>query len=223
MPTGNITAIRAQLNDSQRVNLFIDGEFAIGVSLTTLAREQLAVGSLIDEPAWERLAAAEQADKALHAAVRQLEARPRAVGEIRTYLRRKQFPPEAIDQAVDRLIEIGLLDDAAFSRQWIESRRGFSRRGTLALRDELRRKGVGRDMIDAALADQPEDEGVEQERALALARTALRKYRDAPDRATFQRRLGGYLMRRGFSADMIRPILAQLWTELRNDDDDSIM
>ncbi len=48
MPTGTITALRAQANASQRVNVFLDGEFAIGVSLNTLAREGLAVGQQID-------------------------------------------------------------------------------------------------------------------------------------------------------------------------------
>lgn len=50
-----------------------------------------------------------------------------------------------------------------------------------------------------------------------MARAALRRYADSPDRATFQRRLGGLLQRRGFSLDVIRPILAILWSELRAD------
>jgi len=219
MPAGTVTAIRAQARDSQRVNIFIDGEFAIGISLATLARERLAVGTLVDDDAWVRLEAAEQADKALHAAARQIETRPRSVSEVRLFLRRKQYPPEAIDQAVERLRELGLLDDAAFSRYWLDNRRAFRPRGALALRNELRQKGVGRDTIDAAMAAEPEEENAEQERALALARANLHKYA-AADRASFQRRLGGFLMRRGFTVDVVRPILAQLWAELRQNDAD---
>lgn len=219
MPAGKITAIRAQANDSQRVNIFIDGEFAIGISLATLARERLAVGSALDDAAWARLEAAEQADKALHAAARQIETRPRSVSEIKLFLRRKQYPPEAIERAVARLGELGLLDDAAFSRYWLDNRRAFRPRGALALRNELRQKGVGRDTIEAALAEQPEEEGGEQERAMELARANLRKYQSA-DRASFQRRLGGLLMRRGYTADTVRPIVARLWAELNSGADD---
>ncbi|MEI7769167.1 MAG: RecX family transcriptional regulator [Chloroflexales bacterium] len=217
MPTGTITALRAQANDSQRINVFLDDEFAIGVSMNTLAREGLAVGQQIDAEAWARLESTEQADRAAQAAIRLLEARPRSIAELRQRLRRKEIPAAAIDDAIARLSELGLLDDAAFSRLWVENRRSFSPRGSLALRDELRKKGVARDLIDAALADEGEGAAAEQEaeRARALARGALRRYADSPDRFSFQRRLGAYLQRRGFTFDTIRPILDKLWAELQ--------
>lgn len=220
MPTGTITAIAAQAHDSQRVNLFIDGEFALGISLATLAREGLFVGQPIDEAAWARLEAAAQADKALLAAMRLLDARPRATAEVRLRLRRKEFPPAAVDAAVERLTDLGLLDDAAFSRYLVESRQGARPRGLNALRDELRRKGVGRETINAALADTVADPSGEEARAEQVARAALRRYADAPDRLTFQRRLGGMLQRRGFALSVIRPLLATLWHELRADPPD---
>ncbi|HMQ31862.1 MAG TPA: RecX family transcriptional regulator [Chloroflexaceae bacterium] len=217
MPTGKITAIAAQAHDSQRVNLFVEGAFALGISLTTLAREGLFVGKELDEAGWARLEAAAQAEKAMLAAGRLLDARPRSAAELRQRLRRKQFPPEAVEQAVERLGELGLLDDAAFSRYWVESRQSGRPRGRLALRDELRRKGVARDTIEQALAeaDAEAPPDAERERAEQVARAALRRYADSPDRASFQRRLGGLLQRRGFSLDVIRPILAILWSELQ--------
>ncbi|NJN19429.1 MAG: regulatory protein RecX [Oscillochloris sp.] len=214
MPTGKVTAIRAQQRNSQRVSLFIDGEFALGVSLNTLAHERIAVGSEIDEEAWIRLEQVEQADQALQAAARQLEVRPRSVAELRTFLRRKQHPPEAIEHAVTRLTELGLLNDAAFSQVWIENRRSFRPRGTQALRAELQRKGVQRTVIDAALAADPSDPEDERRQAEELARSRLDRYRTCADYLTFQRRLGGFLMRRGYSGEIVHPIISQLWAEL---------
>ncbi|MBX0327831.1 RecX family transcriptional regulator [Oscillochloris sp. ZM17-4] len=220
MPTGTITALRAQANSSQRVNVFLDGEFAIGVSLNTLAREGLAVGLLIDDETWARIEATEQADRALQAGMRLIEVRPRSIAELRQRLRRKELPPPAIDYAIARLSEIGLLDDAAFSQQWVDNRRAFRPRGSLALRDELRRKGVPRALIDAALAVDEDDAGEaaeqERQRARDLARRALGRYATSPDRFTFQRKLGSYLQRRGFTFEIIRPILDDLWAELRD-------
>lgn len=215
MPTGKITAIAAQAQDSQRVNLFIDGQFAIGISLATLAREGLFVGQELDEAAWARLEASAQVERAMLAAMRLIDTRPRASAEVRQRLRRKEYPPEAVDQAIERLAELGLLDDDAFSRYWVENRQSFRPRGALALRDELRRKGVARDTIDAALAETAANPEAEHARAEQVARAALRRYADSPDRASFQRRLGGLLQRRGFSLDTIRPILDTLWRELR--------
>ncbi|MEI7644991.1 MAG: RecX family transcriptional regulator [Chloroflexales bacterium] len=217
MPTGTITALRAQANHSQRVNVFLDDEFAIGVSLNTLAREGLAVGQQIDAETWARLESTEHADRATQAALRLIDTRPRSIAELRERLRRKEFPAAAIDAAIARLSDLGLLDDAAFSRLWVENRRSFRPRGSLALRDELRRKGIPRDLIDAALADVGEAEDAaeqEAERARGLARSALRRYADSADRFSFQRRLGAYLQRRGFTFATIRPILDELWAEV---------
>ena len=214
MPTGKITAIVAQAQSSQRVNIFVDGEFALGISLSTLAAEGLFVGQALDEAGWARLEVAAQAEQAMRAAMRLIDARPRSAAELRQRLRRKEFPPEVAEQAVARLGELGLVDDAAFSRMLIESRQSFRLRGQIAIRDELRRKGVSRDVVDSALAE-ADDPEAEQERAMAVARNALRRYADAPDRLTFQRRLGGLLQRRGFSLNLIRPILGTLWEELR--------
>lgn len=217
MPAGKITALRVQVNDPQRVNLFIEGSFALGVSLNTVAKEALFVGKELDEEAFERLAASETADKSFQAALRMLEARPRSVAEIRDKLRRKEFEPEAIERTLDRLNTLGLIDDADFARRWVENRMLMNPRGKGALRNELRRKGIDRDIAEAVLGD-GELLGDQGEQALAVGRVALHKYANASDKLIFIRKLGGYLQRRGFSFDTIRPVIDTLWRELQQDD-----
>lgn len=213
MPAGTITALRIQERDSQRVNVFIDGAYAIGISLSTLARERLFVGQQLSEADFARLEQTESVDKALHAALRFLELRPRSEAEIRERLRRKGFAPETIAAALERLQHLGLVDDESFARAWVENRQTYRPRGRGALRDELRRKGVAPDIISATLED-AELLGDEHEQALELGRKALRKYASAPDRVTFARRMGGYLQRRGFPPDAVRPVIDQLWREI---------
>jgi regulatory protein len=213
MPAGTITALRAQANDPQRVNVFINGEFAIGVSLNTISKQGLYVGKALSEEGFARVERAEGGDKALQAALRFLESRPRSVAEVRERLRRKEFAGEAIEAAIERLIELGMLDDASFARFWVENRQACRPRGAGALRDELRRKGIDRAVAESVLSDE-ELTGDETGRAMMLARAALRKYAGAPDRSAFQRRMGGYLQRRGFGFDTIGPILDTLWAEL---------
>jgi regulatory protein len=213
MPAGTITAISAQTRDSQRVNVFVEGQFAFGLSVDTLAREGLHVGQRLDEADWARLEALAETDRALSAALRLLAARPRSSAEMRQRLRRKGFGSVAVARVLERLLASGMLDDAAFSRYLIENRQTFRPRGARALRAELRHKGVDRGTIEAAMAAYGGDADAEQARALAVARAALPRYTRVPDRATFDRRLGGLLQRRGFRLNTIRPILAILWHE----------
>jgi regulatory protein len=220
MPSGIITALHAQAHDAGRVNLFLDGTFALGLSLSTVAREGLFVGKALSEAEFARLERAEQAERAVRAALRYLELRPRSAAEVRQRLRRSETDPELIELALARLEALGLVDDASFARYWVESRQASRPRGPNALRGELRRKGVRREAIEAALGDAalPGDEAAA---ALALARGALRKYAGAPDRATFVRRLGGFLRRRGYSYEVAGPIVDRLWNELRRDEADT--
>jgi regulatory protein len=211
MPEGIITALRAQEHDAQRVNLYIDHAFALGISLTTIARERLYVGMHLDAAAYARIEAAESVERAVQTALRAIEARPRSIAEVRDRLQRKGFAPETVNAAIERLQASGLLDDAAFARFWIENRQTCRPRGRHALADELRRKGVDAELVAVALDASLTDD--ETGRAEMLARTAMRRYATVADYQTFVRRLGGYLQRRGFSAETVLPIVERLWCE----------
>jgi regulatory protein len=213
MPAGKITALRAQAKDPQRVNVFVDGEFALGVSLTTITKAGLHVGKELSAEEFAKLEQTESGDKAYMAALRFLEARPRSTAEVRARLGRKDFTPEAIDAAIARLAELELIDDAAFARYWVQNRQAYRPRGAGALRDELRRKGIDADVASEILSDDALT-GDESASAWGLARGALHKYAGSRDRTAFMRRMGSYLQRRGYTFEIIRPILDQLWAEI---------
>jgi regulatory protein len=102
-----------------------------------------------------RAARAEVDDPAvvLEAALRFLEARARSETEVRRRLTSAGYRVELVDGAVARLAELGILDDEAFARAWIESRDRARPRGERALEDELRLRGLDRTVIANALAD----------------------------------------------------------------------
>ena len=214
MPAGTITSLHAQVNDSQHINVFIDGTFALGISLTTVSHEKLYVGKVLSETDYQRLEQTETTEKSIQAALRLLSARPRSTAEIRERLQRKGFTTTSIEQTIERLTNLDLLDDTTFARQWIENRQMLRPRGVNALRNELRQKGIQRDIVEAALED---DEliGDETEQAMTLAHSIVHKYRDSPNRVTFTRRLGGYLQRRGFHFDTIHTVIDQLWQDIQ--------
>ena len=142
--------------------------------------------------------------------LRKLAAQARTRHELAAALATKRVPDEAAAVVLDRFTELGLIDDAQFARDWVESRqgrRGLSRR---ALRRELQNRGVDPEHIEAALAPVGSDE------ELATARQLTEKKLRAMDRLDPEvryRRLAGVLARRGFGAGVIATVLDELPSE----------
>jgi regulatory protein len=125
----------------------------------------------------------------------QLTGRARSRSELAAKLARKRVPDELAGRVLDRFEEVGLVDDAAFAREWVRSRqtgRGLARR---ALAVELRRKGVEAEVIEEAVAEV--DPEAELEAARDLVRRRLRSLA-RHDSATVVRRLTGMLARKGY-------------------------
>ena len=148
----------------------------------------------------------------LDAALRLLEVRPRSVDEVRRRLATAGYRLELVEPAIERLLALGILDDESFTAAWVESRDRVRPRGERALRDELRRKGVGRALIDDALATRrPEPGGSEDPDVEAagrlVARHAAQLGRIADPR---QRRQRAYalLARNGFDPEICSRVSA---------------
>jgi regulatory protein len=128
-----------------------------------------------------------------------LAGQPRSRRELRDRLAKRAVPDELAERLLDRFAEVGLVDDDAFARSWVESRqrsRGLARR---ALADELRRKGVDAATARSALDELDPDQ--EREAARLLVRKKLRSLRGV-DSTTAARRLAGLLARKGYPAGL---------------------
>jgi regulatory protein len=140
-------------------------------------------------------------------ALRKLSTSARSRNELQSALASRRVPSDAADQVLDRLEEVGLIDDRRFARDWVESRQARRHLSRSALRHELQAKGVSREDIDLALEDVGRDE--ELGAARTLAGKKLGTMADLP-REVQQRRIAGALARRGFSSDIVARVLADL-------------
>lgn len=140
-------------------------------------------------------------------ALRKLTGQARTRHELDQALQKKNVPDEVAATVLDRLEEVGLVDDEAFAHEWVESRQRRRHLSRSALRRELQLKGVDRDQADAALATV----GIDAE--LAAARALVAKKQGATrglDPVVRRRRLTGALARRGFGSGIIATVLGEL-------------
>ncbi|MCX6740811.1 MAG: RecX family transcriptional regulator [Candidatus Parcubacteria bacterium] len=202
-----ITDIQEQKRKN-RVNIYLDERFGFGVAKTILVDFDLYIGKELDQSEVDKIVVQDQANKALQKCFLLLGLRPRSEKELRDKLKAKQFNLKIIDQTIKKVEELGYLNDAEFARAFIEMKKS---KGKIAIRLELRRKGVDEEIIKDGLEKYyPADE--EMESALNLAQKKLRTYKKLPP-FKIKQKLSQYLAGRGFSWDIIKDVLRQVLTD----------
>ncbi|MCA9945602.1 MAG: RecX family transcriptional regulator [Anaerolineales bacterium] len=206
---GKITALTRQKRNPDRINVYLDGEFAFGLAAITAV--SLRIGQTLSPVEIERLQGADLEEKAKNVAIGFIEYRPRSIAETRQHLQKKAYPDDVINRVLQRLEAVELLNDAAFARYWVEQRETFKPRSKMALQMELRKKGLDRAMIETAVADIDELAAATQ-----AAQTKARRWHTLPE-ADFKKKLGGFLQRRGFSYDIVREVSHTLWEQFQSE------
>ena len=203
-----ITAIKAQKRNHQRVSIYLDGEFAFGLSRFVAA--WLKPGRKLTETEIVKLQEEDTYEIAFQKALQFINHRPRSITETRRRLEEKGFEGEVIEATVNRLVEKHLLNDLDFSRLWIENRNTFRPRSNRLLAYELRLKGVSDDVIAQAL----ESFGGDQTELAYQAGIKKAKQCQNETRLDFLKKVGGYLGRRGFHYGIVKPTVERLWEEI---------
>ena len=205
--SGTITLLQMQKRNKERVNVFLDDEYAFAVGLDVALT--LKKGQRLTEAQVEAFKQDGEADLAYQRAVRYLGMRPRSSAEIVTYLKRKEYDEAVVEVVVRKLHERGYLDDEVFARFWVDNRNRFRPRGAQALRHELRQKGVERETIDATLEEQDEDGA-----AWAAVEPKLDRW-SGLEKFEFEQKVMTYLARRGFRFDVCRRAAGLAWEQLQ--------
>ena len=209
-----ITAIEIQKKNPNRVNIYLDNQFAFGLSRIVAA--WLSKGQVLTE---EKIAALQMDDSrevAMQKALYFLGYRARSMQEVRANLQKHEIPEAVIELTLQRLQENNLLNDDLFARTWVENRNTFRPRSRRVLAMELRHKGLEDNLIQTILTENVD----EQTLALQAARKHLRKVQGLAWQE-FRQKLGSFLGRRGFSYDVSVTVVRLIWDELHSEDDQS--
>lgn len=203
-----ITALEPDPRRPGTFRVEVDGA-RFGAVPQELARAAgLAVGRAVDAELHERLTAAADAEAAFRTLLRALERRAFARADLARRLIRKGQPRPAVEAALERAVGLGLLDDAEFARNYVQTR-ALRGRGPARLTRDLMAMGVERALIDGAIAAEWPEGSDTGGVPLALASKRAAQLGDLP-RPVKRRRVLAYLARRGFAGREIVDIVAKV-------------
>ncbi|MDD3481255.1 MAG: RecX family transcriptional regulator [Patescibacteria group bacterium] len=199
-----ITKIEQQKRGA-RVNIYIDGEFVVGLPNALLIDYDLHIGKELTDKEITKLKNANVRSKCLDSAYRFLSFRPRSEKEMRDKLSEKKYDPTLVDKVVKELKLKNYVNDKDFVRFWVENR--AQGRGKRMLTSELLKKGVKKEDIDEGLSEITENQ--EYDNALKLVKNK-KKYQELGKHEAYNK-VGSFLSRRGYSYDIVKKLIRELY------------
>jgi regulatory protein len=197
-----ITDIKSQAKNRRRVNVYLDGQYGFSLGLEVAA--SVGRGDSLSDEDIEKLQARDAEEIAHDKCLKFLAYRPRSTGEVRRYLHEKGVSAEITGLVTGRLERVGLLDDRAFARYWVENRETFRARGRRLLRQELREKGIDEELVAEVLA------GVDEESSAFQAALSKAPRYAGLDDEIFRAKMSGFLRRRGFDYELVRETVSRV-------------
>ena len=202
-PAATVTALKAQKNNPNRVSLFLDGEFALGIHQDLVVKYDLHTGRTLTPEEQAQLEADERLIDAKQCALEYLAHKARTEGEVRDRLAQDDYEPSIIEQVITRLHELSYLDDEAYAHDFVKARFANKSYGPHRLRRELRERGVDAALIEDALTQLRETVDF-QSTAQSLAEKYWHRVADEPHPLKQAKKLQGYLVRRGYASSTAR-------------------
>lgn len=199
-----ITSIEPQRNEN-RVNIYVDDLFTIGIDIELKFKHKLEVGMEVDDDFIKEVLKSEEQNKVTNQALNLLSFRQRSEKEIYNALKRKGYEEFYIERAIDYCREQKYLDDRSFAKAFIKDKLNLNKLGEQRIKYELLRKGVSQDIIDDVLILDRDDQ---YEAALELARKKLPSYRRDDNKAAY-RKLSGFLQRKGYNFDIVSRVVRE--------------
>ncbi|MDB5033683.1 MAG: regulatory protein RecX [Chlorobi bacterium] len=211
-----ITDVQTQRRQAERRSIFINGEFAMGVSEEMYVKYALYKGRVVTLSFLEEVQREDEIYRCKQTAMNYQTRRMRSRREMEEKLAEKGFPLEAIDATIRFLIEYRMMDDRDFARAYINDQIMKRPVGRRRLENDLRRKGLQKDEV-AEIVSESLGESDELAHAMAAAEKKARTIRhDDPQK--WERAMAAFLAGRGFDWSVVGKILERYRRERREPD-----
>lgn len=211
-----ITSVQQDRTDRRRYRIYAEGEEPIlFVHEDLLIRYRLLKGQMIDRGLLATIQEEDDRHRAYTLACVYLGAKPRTTRQIEQYLRRKELEERHIAYAIERLENERYVDDDEYARQFAKQRVRSAQKGSLLIKQELQQRGISRQAAEEAV--KALEISAEQDAAVAAATKKWRTLKG--ELADRKRKLGAFLMRRGFAGNTVKEAISSVMKNERDLDD----
>ncbi|WP_213423786.1 recombination regulator RecX [Bhargavaea massiliensis] len=212
-----ITKISTQKNSAERYNIFLDGKYSFSADEQVLIQYGLVKGKVLDDWEIDEIIFGDEIRKAYNKALHFLGFRMRSELEVKEKLLASGFGEAVALEAISKLKEQKFLDDDSFSKALLETRKRTAKKGPGAIKQELARKGISKELQEEALESFPRDEQLELAEELAR-KVAARSSGRTPQQ--IRQKIQDSLMRKGYSYDIISTAIERIESELEPEEDE---
>lgn len=206
-----ITQIAVQKKRKNRCSIFLDEEYAFGVDQEIVLQFGLKKGDVLTDQQIEEISINEEKKRAKDRALNFLSYRDRSEKEIRTKLKDVGYEESIIDWVIGELKRLKFLDDQRFAQSYAQTQMITRPIGEYFLKRELKQKGLDADIIEQTV-EKVYEEKDQLSIALELAQQRKKRYGNI-DAMKAKKRLSDFLLRRGFSWEIVSEVLEQ-WDQL---------
>lgn len=202
-----ITKIEVQKRNKDRVNVYIDNEYAFSISMELVYKESLKPKMEIDIERLRDIADKEGYLKCKNAALKIIERSYKTEKEVRDKLREKEYTDSQIEKSIEFLKEYNFINDDSYAKAYINDK--LSSRGRQKIKYDLIKKGIDIQIIDEKLSLIDSDD--ERNTAVALAE---KKYRTIKKSETDSYKLSGklyrFLISKGYNYDIVKEVVKEV-------------
>ncbi len=210
-----ISKITRQKNNDQRYNIYINEKYTFAVDESTLIKFGLTKGKILEQFDIDEITYEDEIAKAFNRGLNFLSYQMRSEYEVKKKLLDAGFGEAVVLEAVRKLEKLGLLNDETYSKALLETKKKTAKKGPMAIKQDLIKKGISKETQEKVLNTFTYDEQLKL--ALSLAeKTAKANAKKTPMQV--KQKIQEFLSRKGYSFDIINEILDQISLEREDED-----
>lgn len=209
-----ITKIEQCKRNKERVNIYIDEEFAFAIYMELVYRFNLKVNEEVDKEKLIEIAKVENLSKCKDSALKTIERSYKTEKEIRDKLLNKEFDEETVEKTINFLKEYTFIDDLKFTKMYVKDR--IRTQGRNKIKYALIQKGVNKYLVDEVLEEL--DRNDEEERALLICeKKYLSICKREEDDFKIKNKLIRYMLGRGYEYEVARNVVSKIYLQYKGE------